>query len=66
MRVWEAKQYDWVYRIEEDLPGVGFYLRGYESGIDVFDYLQDTVEICMRFAQEEFSVPMDAWELIRE
>ncbi len=45
MRVWEARKDDWLYRIEEDLPDVGFYLRGYQAGADIFDYLQDTSEI---------------------
>ena len=66
MRVWEAQKDEWLYRIEEDLPGVGFYLRGYEAGVDTFDYLQDSVEICMNFAHEKFNVPLKAWRLFQE
>ena len=66
MKVWEARKDDWLYRIEEDLPGIGFYLRGYEAGVDTFDYLQDTQAICVRFANEKFGVPTDAWKLIQE
>ncbi|HQX55637.1 MAG TPA: hypothetical protein PLP07_06895 [Pyrinomonadaceae bacterium] len=66
MRVWEARKDDWLYRIEEDLPDVGFYLRGYQAGADIFDYLQDTSEICMKFANQEYGLPLDAWELIQK
>ncbi len=66
MKVWEARKDDWLYRIEEDLPGIGFYLRGYQSGLDTFDYLQDTQEICVKFANEEFGVLIDSWRLLQE
>ncbi len=66
MIVWEAQRDDWLYRIEEDLPGIGFYLRGYLSGVDTFDYLQETQEICVKFANEEFGVPLDSWHLIKD
>ncbi len=66
MRVWEARKDEWLYRIEEDPPDIGFYFRGFRSGADMFDYLQDTDEICIEFANKEFGVPTDAWELIQE
>ena len=66
MKVWEARKDEWLYRIEEDLPGIGFYLRGYKSGVDTFDYLQDTQEICVNFASELFDVSKDSWRLIQE
>ena len=66
MKVWEARKDEWVYRIEEDLSDIGFYLRGYQSGVDIFDYLQDTAEICMRFGNEQFGIPLDSWKLVED
>lgn len=51
-----------TYIIRPDLPEVGAYLYVFENeGRDVGDYLQDTIQICIEFAFEEFAVPMDAW-----
>jgi len=50
-----------VFRIEEDAPEVGAYLYVYENGQCVYDYLQDSIEMCKEFALEEFSVPLDSW-----
>ena len=55
MRIWEARKDDWLYRIEEEFPGIGFYLRGYKAGVDTFNYLQDLAELCMSFANKEFN-----------
>jgi hypothetical protein len=49
------------YKIEEDLPEIGVYLYGYEGGICIFDYLQDSIDECIKFAFEEFGVPIDSW-----
>jgi hypothetical protein len=66
MRIWEAQKDNWLFRIEEDLSSIGFYLRGYEEGADAFDYLQDSAELCMSFANEKFNLPLDVWRLIQE
>jgi hypothetical protein len=54
------------YLIEEDLPEVGAYLYVYEGDNCIFDYLQDNIEVCIRLAYEEFTVPMDSWRLSEE
>ena len=51
-----------AFVIEPDLPDVGVYLRIYEVGRDIADYLQDSVQHCIEFAQEDFDVPIDAWQ----
>jgi hypothetical protein len=44
----------------------GYYLYVYIDGKDTYDYLQDTLEIAMEQAQEQFGVPLDAWEKVEE
>jgi hypothetical protein len=56
-----AKVEDRIFLIEHDLLEVGAYLRVYENGKDTADHLQDSVQDCIEFALEEFSVPRDAW-----
>ncbi len=56
-----AKVNDRIFIIEPDLPEVGAYLRIYENDKDVADYLQNSVQDCIDFAQEEFGVLTDAW-----
>ena len=48
-----------IFMIEQDLPEVGWYLYVYEDGRNTYDYLQDTLEIAMSQAEEDFGVPMD-------
>jgi hypothetical protein len=55
-----AKVEDRIFLIECDLPEVGAYFRVYENGKDIADHLQDSVQDCIQFALEEFSVPRDA------
>lgn len=49
------------FQIEEDNPDVGVYLYVYENGKCVADYLQDSIQMCMDFALEEYSVSLDLW-----
>ena len=56
-------------RIERDeptqsQPSVGFYLYVYEDGKCIRDYLQDTFEIAVDMAHEEFGVPKEGWKKI--
>jgi len=44
----------------------GFYIYVYENDRDVYDYLQDTLEIAKGFCLKEFNVPLDAWKQISE
>ncbi|QMU62224.1 MAG: hypothetical protein GKR92_11180 [Gammaproteobacteria bacterium] len=52
------------YVIKEDLPEVGWYLFVYENDICIKDYLQETLAIAKEQAQEDCSVPENAWEEI--
>jgi len=43
---------------------VGYYLYVYDSNdIESKDELQDTLEIAMQVAKEDFNVPIDAWKI---
>lgn len=54
-----------VYEIKYD-PLVGFYFYVFEDGKCIYDTLQDTLEIAIECALEEFNVPKEAWEKIEE
>jgi hypothetical protein len=50
--------------IEEDLPGVGFYLYVYDNhNTCIEDYLQDSVVSIKQLALEKFGVPINSWKL---
>lgn len=51
--------------IDEDLPGVGWYLYVYDNGSCVKDSLQDSLEDCMDLALTEFGVPIESWREIQ-
>ena len=53
------------YEIEYE-PGVGFYLYVYKNEECVKDYLQDSLEISMDLAQEEYGARKDAWKKVPE
>ena len=53
------------FLIEEDMTEIGTYLRIFEDDRDTHDYLQDSVEDCKEFAEEEFGVPTDSWTILR-
>lgn len=53
------------YEIKYD-PPIGFYLYVFESDKYIYDYLQDTLEIAMECAWEDFGVPKEAWKQIEE
>jgi hypothetical protein len=46
--------------IEHD-EKVGFYLYVYEKDRCIRDYLQDTLELAIDMALENFQVPKDSW-----
>ena len=48
------------FEIEHD-PIVGFYLYVFENGNCIQDHLQDTLEIAIETAMEDYDVPKDAW-----
>ncbi|MEW6451900.1 MAG: hypothetical protein AB1490_14685 [Pseudomonadota bacterium] len=49
------------FMIERD-ESVGFYLYVYEDDRCVRDHLQDSLELAVQQAFEEFSVPKDSWQ----
>lgn len=50
-----------------DVPDqMGYYLYVYENGKCTYDYLQDTLEIAIQQAFEDFDVPKDAWQLVEK
>ena len=58
----EASHNELVFKIEEDLPEVWAYLYVFRGHDCIYDYLQDSVDICKKQAKEEFGVPLGAWE----
>lgn len=50
------------YKIEEDLPEVGFYLYVYENGKCIRDFLQNDIATCKQVAFEEYEVPINDWQ----
>lgn len=51
------------FEIKED-PAAGFYLYVFEGNKCVYDYLQDTFEIAVECALEDYGVPKNSWEKI--
>lgn len=49
------------YEIKYD-PMVGFYLYVFEGDKCIHDYLQDTLDLAMECAWEDFGVPKSAWK----
>jgi hypothetical protein len=47
------------YEIKHD-PSIGFYIYLFEDGKCIRDYLQDTLELAMECAWEDFGVQKDA------
>lgn len=51
------------YRIEEDLPEVGWYIYCYDSnGKLTHDYIQDTEEFAKEFCLEKFGLAKNQWK----
>jgi hypothetical protein len=50
------------FEIRRD-PSVGYYLYVFEEGRCIRDHLQDTFEIAVESALEDYDVPKDAWRL---
>lgn len=62
--VYEVRQNNRLFRIEEDYPEVGAYLYVFESDKCILDDLQNDVHTCKLVALEDFGVPIEQWELI--
>lgn len=53
------------FEIEYD-PTVGFYLYVFKDGVCVADHLQDTLEIALEAALEDYDVPKEAWKQVEQ
>lgn len=53
------------FEIKHD-PLVGFYLYVFENGQCIRDHLQDTFEIAIESAFEDYGVPKDAWRKVED
>ena len=53
------------YEIKYD-PFTGFYFYVFEENVCIRDYLQDTLEIAMDSALEDYGVPKSAWKRAKE
>lgn len=53
------------YEIKND-PSVSFYLYVFEGDKCMRDYLQDTLEIAIECAWEDYNVPKNAWKKVEE
>lgn len=62
---WEASSPPFAirYEIKYD-PMVGFYLYVFEGNKCIHDCLQDTLDLAMECAWEDFGVPKSAWKKI--
>lgn len=54
-----------LYEIKYD-PAAGFYLYVFEDNKCIRDYLQETLEIAMECAWEDYAVPKNAWKKFEE
>lgn len=50
-------EHDWV---------IGFYLYVFEGENCIGDYLQDTFEVAIESALENYDVPKDAWKQVED
>lgn len=53
------------YEIKHD-PFAGFYLYVFEGNRCIHDDLQDTLEIVMECAWEDYKVPKNAWKRVED
>lgn len=53
----------WQFEIEHD-ENVGYYLYIWKNDKGIADYLQDTLEIAMEQARDDFGVPLEAWKRV--
>jgi hypothetical protein len=52
------------FEIKED-PSVGFYLYVFENDKCIYDHLQNTFEMAVESAWEDYGVPKSSWEKIK-
>ena len=65
-RIYEVSKLNFRFRIEEDLPGIGWYIYIYKDDILLYDYLQDTLEVSKNFVNDRYEINDDDWRFIGE
>lgn len=66
MKKFNSKYDNRTFIIDEDLPGVGFYVYAYDrDGKNIHDFLQDDLDMAKRCALDEFGVPLDSWTEVK-
>ena len=51
------------FKIEEDIPEVGWYIYKYDAqGNCTHDFLQENMELAIECAKDEFGVPPEIWK----
>ncbi len=75
---WEADYehpQSWTFEIEREMMRdimnntkvPSFFLRVFDAeGIQLFDYVQDELDIAQEQAQEKWGVPMECWKVVNE
>jgi len=61
-RVFEYKSKDKFFKIEEDLPDVGWYLKVFDSKMNcIADHLQNDLNSIIEFGLEEYGIEKNIW-----
>ncbi len=65
MRKWNAESISEPTKrfVIEEEDGIGFYLYAYDGEKCTNDYLQDTFDMAVEQAEEDFGVKPSAWNL---
>jgi len=65
---WQAKTPSLIpmsYEIKYD-PAAGFYFYVFKNNLCIKDYLQDTLDIAIEMAWEDFGVPKNVWKKVKD
>ena len=61
-RIFEYNGNDKFFKIEEDLPDVGWYLKVYDNNMNcISDHLQNDFETIIDFGLEEYGIQKNEW-----
>jgi len=60
--VFECKSKDRLFRIEEDFPDVGWYLKVFDNNMNcIADHLQNDFDTIIDFGLEEYEIQKNEW-----
>ena len=61
-RVLECKSKDRFFKIEEDLPDVGWYLKVFDKNMNcIADHLQNDLNAIIEFCLDEYGIEKNKW-----